>query len=411
MAAASQATKRRVFVVGVGMTKFVKPNPSQDYPEMVQEAVEAALRDAGSLDYTQVEQANVGYVFGDSACGQRALYQVGMSGIPITNVTNNCATGSTALFLSKQLVQGGLYDCSLAVGFEKMERGALMSKYTDRVDPMEKFAEILFELAGIHQAPVTAQFFAAAGEEHMKRYGTKREHFAKISVKNRKHALENPNSQLREARTLDQVLESRKVFGMLTKDQCCPTSNGAAAALIVSEQFLDKHPELRARAVEILAMEMSTDRESTFEPKDPIKLIGFDMVQEAARKAYASARVRPEQVDVIEMHDCFSVNELISYEALGLCPLGEGKRLVEAGDNTYGGKYVVNPSGGLLSKGHPLGATGLAQCCELTWQMRGEAAGRQVPGAKLALQHNIGLGGTALVAIYGPPASAPRPRL
>lgn len=395
------ANKRRAFIVGVGMTKFTKPGPNKnyDYPDMIQEAVEKSLEDAG-MSYSEIEQANVGYVLGDSVCGQKGLYQVGMTGIPITNVHNNCATGSTALFLSKQLVQAGAYDCSLVVGFEKMERGALMSKYSDRVEPMQNFVEILFEVAGIHPAPITAQFFAAAGEAHMKKYGTTAEHFAKIVVKNRKHSLNNPNAQTRDQCTVQEVLESPKVFSMLTKHQCCPTTNGAGAAIIVSEDYLDRHPHLKARAVEILAMEMTTDRRSTFDEKCPIKLIGFDMVQEAAQKAYARAGIKPEQVDVIELHDCFSVNELITYEALGLCPIGKAKELVDNNDNTYGGKFVINPSGGLLSKGHPLGATGLAQCCELTWQLRGEAEARQVKDAKIALQHNIGLGGTAMVAIY-----------
>lgn len=394
-------TKRKVFIVGVGMTKFMKPGPvkNYDYPDMIQEAVEKSLKDAG-ISYNEIEHANVGYVYGDSACGQKGLYQVGMTGIPITNVNNNCATGSTALFLSKQLVEAGAYDCALAVGFEKMERGALMSKFGDRVEPMQKFVDILFEVAGLQPAPITAQFFAAAGQVHMDRYGTKEEHFAKIAVKNHKHSLNNPYSQTHEDCTLEQVLESPKVYSMLTKLQCCPTSNGAGAAILVSEDYLNKHPELRLKAIEILAMEMTTDRASTFEEKDAIKLIGFDMVKEAAEKAYAKAGIKPDQVNVIELHDCFSVNELITYEALGLCPIGKAKDLVDANDNTYGGKFVINPSGGLLSKGHPLGATGLAQCCELTWQLRGEAGARQVRDAKVALQHNIGLGGTAMVAIY-----------
>lgn len=393
--------KRRVFVVGVGMTKFMKPGPvkNYDYPDMIQEAVEKALKDA-NLRYEEIQQANVGYVYGDSACGQKGLYQVGMTGIPITNVNNNCATGSTALFLTKQLVEAGAYDCALAVGFEKMERGALMSKFGDRVEPMQKHVDILFEIAGISPAPITAQFFAAAGEAHMKKYGTKEEHFAKISSKNHKHSLNNPYSQTHEECSVQQVLESPKVFSMLTKQQCCPTSNGAGAAIIVSEDYLDKHPQLKRRAVEIAAMELTTDKASTFDDKDPIKLIGFDMVKDASQKAYAKANIKPEQVDVIELHDCFSVNELITYEALGLCPIGCAKDLVDKNDNTYGGKYVINPSGGLLSKGHPLGATGLAQCCELTWQIRGEAEKRQVTNAQIALQHNIGLGGAAMVAIY-----------
>lgn len=393
--------KKRAFVVGVGMTKFMKPGPvkNYDYPDMIQEAVEKCLADA-NLKYDQIEQANVGYVYGDSVCGQKGLYQVGMTGIPITNVNNNCATGSTALFLTKTLVESGAYNCALAVGFEKMERGALMSKYGDRVEPMQNFVDVLYEIAGIHAAPVTAQFFAAAGEAHMQKYGTKEEHFAKIAVKNRKHSVNNPYSQTNEECTLEEVLGSPKIFGTLTKLQCCPTSNGAGAAIIVNEDFLNKHPHLKAKAIEILAMEMTTDRPSTFNEKDPIKLIGFDMVQEAAQKAYARAKINPDQIDVIELHDCFSINELITYEALGLCEIGKAKDLIDSNDNTYGGKYVINPSGGLLSKGHPLGATGLAQCCELTWQLRGEAQARQVKDAKLALQENIGLGGIAMVAIY-----------
>lgn len=393
--------RRRAFIVGVGMTKFTKPGPvkNYDYPDMIQEAVENSLKDAG-ISYNEIEHANVGYVYGDSACGQKGLYQVGMTGIPITNVNNNCATGSTALFLTKTLVESGAYECALAVGFEKMERGALMSKFGDRVEPMQKFVDVLFEVAGIEPAPITAQFFAAAGKAHMDRYGTKEEHFAKISVKNHKHSLNNPYSQTHEECSLEQVMQSPKVFSMLTKLQCCPTSNGAGAAIIVSEDYLERHPNLKSRAIEISAMEMTTDKPSTFEDKDPIKLIGFDMVADAAQKAYKKAGITPNQVDVIELHDCFSVNELITYEALGLCPIGKAKDLVDANDNTYGGKFVINPSGGLLSKGHPLGATGLAQCCELTWQLRGEAGGRQVKDAKIALQHNIGLGGTAMVAIY-----------
>lgn len=393
--------RRRTFVVGVGMTKFVKPGPIKnfDYPDMIKEAVEKSLNDAG-ISYQEVEHANVGYVYGDSACGQRGLYEVGMTGIPITNVNNNCATGSTALFLSKQLVEYGAYDCALAVGFEKMERGFLMSKFSDRIEPMSKFVDVLFQIAGLEPAPITAQFFAAAGTAHMERYGTKEEHFAKVAMKNHKHSINNPNSQGHEEYTLQQVLDSPKVFSMLTKLQCCPTSNGAGAAIVVSEDYLNKHPNLKSKAVEISAMEMTTDRRSTFDEKDPIKLIGFDMVKEAAQRAYSKAGVTPDQINVIELHDCFSVNELITYEALNLCEVGKAKDLVDANDNTYGGKYVINPSGGLLSKGHPLGATGLAQCCELVWQLRGEAGPRQVKDAKYALQHNIGLGGTAMVAIY-----------
>lgn len=191
----------------------------------------------------------------------------------------------------------------------------------------------------------------------------------------------------------------KKVHDFLTRLQCCPTSDGAAAAILASEEFVIKHG-LQNNAVEILAIEMATDTPSTFDEKSSIKLVGFDMSKQAADMAYKKANISVQDVQVIELHDCFSANELITYEALGLCPIGKAGELVDSNDNTYGGKYVINPSGGLLSKGHPLGATGLAQCCELCWQLRNQAGDRQVVGAKVALQHNIGLGGAAVVAIY-----------
>lgn len=216
---------------------------------------------------------------------------------------------------------------------------------------------------------------------------------------------------------MQQILSSPKVFGPLTKLQCCPTSDGAAAAILASERFVRSHG-LEGQAVEILAMEMATDFPSTFTDRSCIKIIGYDMTKAAAEKVFRKANRQPKDIQVVELHDCFSVNELITYEALGLCAPGKGGELVDRCDNTYGGKYVVNPSGGLISKGHPLGATGmksfkprmpdiysplfsgLAQCAELCWQIRGEAGARQVQGATLGLQHNIGLGGAVVVGLY-----------
>uniref|UniRef100_W5MGD7 Sterol carrier protein 2 n=1 Tax=Lepisosteus oculatus TaxID=7918 RepID=W5MGD7_LEPOC len=393
--------KRRVFVVGVGMSKFEKPGAREefDYPDMAKEAGQKALADAG-ISYSAVEQACVGYVYGDSTCGQRAIYHgLGLSGIPIVNVNNNCSTGSTALFLARQLVQGGLADCVLALGFEKMERGSLSSKYMDRTNPIDKHMEVMINQYGLAAAPAAPQMFGNAGQEHMEKYGTKPEHFAKIAWKNHKHSINNPYSQFQEEYTLDQVLKSRKVFRFLTLLQCCPTSDGAGAAVLASEDFVRRHG-LEQKAVEILSQELVTDFASTFQDNSCIKMVGYDMTKEAARRCFQAASLRPEDVDVIELHDCFSANELITYEALGLCPEGKAGELIDRGDNTYGGKWVVNPSGGLISKGHPLGATGLAQCAELCWQLRGEAGKRQVPGAKVALQHNIGIGGAVVVTLY-----------
>lgn len=394
------ANLRKVFVVGVGMTKFEKPGRREDfdYPDMVKESVTNALQDA-KLGFDAVQQAVVGYVDGESCCGQRALYPLGMTGIPVYNVNNNCSTGSSALLLAQQLVAGGVAECTLAVGFEKMKAGSLTGKgYNDRVNPMDRHVGALAEQVGIEPAPIAAQWFGAAGIEHMKKYGTKEVHMAKIAWKNHKHSVNNPKSQFRDEYTLDQILASPKVYGPLTKLQCCPTSDGSAAAILCSEAFAIKHG-LMDRAVEILGMEMATDLGSTFGDSS-MKLVGYDMAKLAAQRLYAKTGVTPADVQVVELHDCFSANELITYEALGLCPEGKAGEFIDRGDNTYGGKYVVNPSGGLISKGHPLGATGIAQCAELTWQLRGEADKRQVPNCKVALQHNVGLGGAVVVALY-----------
>jgi sterol carrier protein 2 len=388
----------KVYVVGVGMTKFEKPGAREwDYPDMAQEAGTRALADAG-IAFDEIEQACVGYCYGDSTCGQRAVYTLGLTGIPIYNVNNNCATGSTALFMAKQFVQAGIADCVLALGFEKMEKGSLGVKFTDRTNPMDRHAKLMIEKRGFAKAPPAPQFFGNAGREHMERYGTKPEHFAKIGWKNHKHSVNNPYSQFQDEYSLEDILKAPMVYDPLTKLQCCPTSDGAGAAILASERFVREHG-LEAKAVEILAQAMTTDFASSFEKSD-MKLVGYDMTQAAARQVYEQSGCGPEDVDVVELHDCFSANELITYEALGLCPEGKAGQFVDSGAQTYGGQVVVNPSGGLISKGHPLGATGLAQCAELTWQLRGEAGKRQVEGAKLALQHNLGLGGAAVVTLY-----------
>uniref|UniRef100_A0A667YQT7 Sterol carrier protein 2 n=1 Tax=Myripristis murdjan TaxID=586833 RepID=A0A667YQT7_9TELE len=344
---------------------------------LLPDAGQKALADA-RVPYSAIEQACVGYVYGDSTCGQRAIYHsLGLTGIPIINVNNNCSTGSTALFMARQLIQGGLAECVLALGFEKMERGSLSSKYMDRTNPMDKHMEVMINRYGMSAAPAAPQMFGN-GE---------------------KRACTVKYSQFQEEYSLQQVMKSRKVFEFLTLLQCCPTSDGAGAAVLASEAFVRRHG-LEGQAVEILAQEMVTDLSTTFEENSCMKMVGYDMSRLAAKKCFEASGLKPRNVDVVELHDCFSANELITYEALGLCPEGQAGELIDRGDNTYGGKFVVNPSGGLISKGHPLGATGLAQCAELCWQLRGQADRRQVPGAKVALQHNIGLGGAVVVTLY-----------
>jgi len=389
----------KAFVAGVGMTKFEKPGRTgKSYPEFVEEAVGAALADAG-VGYEEIEGAVGGYVYGDSTAGQRALYGVGMTGIPVVNVNNNCSTGSTALFLARQMVAGGVADCVLAFGFEQMQRGSLSMGWEDRPNPMDRHLEAMYSIYPEEPAPFAAQLFGNAGREHMERFGTSKERLAEIAVKNHRHSANNPKAQFQDEFTVAEVLASPLVHEPLTRLQCSPTSDGAAAAVVVSERGLER---LGAgeRAIEIVAQSMVTDLSSSFERPTARQVVGSDMSARAAREVYEAAGVGPEEVDVIELHDCFSANELITYEALGLCGEGEAGGLVESGATTYGGRWVVNPSGGLISKGHPLGATGLAQCTELTQQLRGDAGPRQVEEANLALQHNIGLGGAAVVSLY-----------
>ena len=293
---------RKVFVIGVGMTKFEKPGSRDwDYPDMAKEAGEKALADAG-IRYDEVEQVAVGYCYGDSTCGQRAVYQLGMTGVPVYNVNNNCATGSTALFMARQFVAGGLADCAMALGFEKMEKGSLGIKYTDRTNPMDKQFEVMMALRGFENAPPAPQFFGNAGREHMEKYGSTPEQFAKIGVKNHKHSVNNPYSQFRDEYTLEQILAAPMVYAPLTKLQCCPTSDGSGAAILASEDFVTAHG-LEAQAVEIAGMAMTTDFESTLAEKSCIKLIGQDMTRAAAERVYEESGLGPEDVDVIELHD------------------------------------------------------------------------------------------------------------
>ena len=387
-----------VHVVGVGMLPFTKPGASAPYHEMGRDAARLALADAG-LAYEFVQQAYVGYVYGDSTCGQAAVYGLGLTGIPVFNVNNNCATGSSALFLARQAVASGQVDCALALGFEQMNPGALKGAFDDRPSPMARFAGVMEELQGTDaQAPRAAQFFGGAAREHMQRYGTRADTFGRISVKARQHAARNPLALFRQPLTLEEVMASATVFDPLTRFQCCPPTCGAAAAIVCSADFAKRHG--LNMQVRIAAQAMTTDTASTFEARDMRRVVGADMTAAAAQQVYEAAGIGPGDLDVVELHDCFTANELITYEALGLTPEGTAEQFVLDGDNTYGGRVVTNPSGGLLSKGHPLGATGLAQCAELVWQLRGQAQQRQVEGARLALQHNLGLGGTCVVTLY-----------
>lgn len=389
-----------VHVAGVGMIPFMKPGASDTYDVMGERAVRAALEDAG-IGYDLVRQVYAGYVMGDSTSGQAAVYGVGLTGVPVINVNNNCASGSSALWLARQAVASGAAECVLALGFEQMSRGALGGgKPADRPPAMKRGIDATIGAQGWQEgAPMAAQLFGGAGQAYMDRYGVTNEVFARIAVKSRTHAANNPYAVFRDPITVEEVLASPHQYGPLTRLMCCPPTCGAAAAIVTSEDFARRHG-LRTD-VRIAAQSMTTDFPGAFDSGDMMKVVGYDMAQNAARQVYEASGVGPEDIRVVELHDCFTSNELITYESLGLTPEGTGEKFVLDGDNTYGGRVVVNPSGGLMSKGHPLGATGLAQCAELVWQLRGRADGRQVEG-KLnhALQHNLGLGGACVVTLY-----------
>lgn len=388
----------QVFVTGVGMVPFAKPSMHEPYPQMAKKAVNLALTDAG-IGYEQIEQAYAGYVYGDSTAGQRALYEVGMTGIPIVNVNNNCSTGSTALFLARQAVASGAAECVLALGFEHMNPGALGTVFTDRPSPFDRFDEATDELVDRREIPLALRYFGGAGFAHMQQYGTRLSTFAKIRAKASRHAANNPLALFRNVVTECDVLNAPILWpGVMTRLMACPPTCGAAAAVLCSEKFAERHG--LNRDVRVRAQAMTTDGPATFGAGDMREVVGFGMAKAAAQKVYELGGVGPDDIDVVELHDCFAHNELISYEALGLCPEGGAEQFVCDGDNTYGGKVVTNPSGGLLSKGHPLGATGLAQCTELVQQLRGAAGARQVENARLALQHNLGVGGACVVTLY-----------
>ncbi|KAA8571423.1 hypothetical protein MFRU_026g00360 [Monilinia fructicola] len=386
------------YVLGVGMTKFIKPRGKVDYTELGFEAGIKAMLDA-QINYDDVDQGVACYCYGDSTCGQRVFYQFGMTHIPIYNVNNNCSTGSTGLALARNVISHGGADCILVVGFEKMNPGSLQSFWNDRSNPTGTTGEMMRITRGVTNAPGAAQMFGNAGREYMEKYGAKNEDFAEIARVNHEHSQRNPYSQFQDVYSLEQIMKAPMIHEPLTKLQCCPTSDGGAAAVLVSQDFLDARPHLKEQAILIAGQCMATDAPSLFS-KSAIDLMGFEMTKYAAKTAMEEAQVTPADVKVCELHDCFSANEMIVIDSLGLSPPGKAHEMVRAGDITYGGKMVINPSGGLISKGHPLGASGIAQCAELVWHLRGWANNRLVDDTRVALQHNLGLGGAVVVTVY-----------
>jgi len=388
-----------IVIAGVGMVPFKKPGQSDTYDVLGESAARAALADAG-ISFALIEQAFCGYVYGDSCAGQAALYRLDINGIPIFNVNNNCASGSSAFALATQAVESGNVECALALGFEEMLPGAIDMIFPDKVSPLARHEDAIMGIMNFSEeerkAPPAIAMFGAQVDA-MLESGVTEETIAAMSVKSRAHAADNPNAIFRNPITVEEILATPKLFRNLRKNYACAPSCGAAAVIVCTPEFAKSHG-IR-NDVRLAGRGWCSDKREYFSSSNVLDVMFQALSRDAANAAYEDAGIGPEDVDVIELHDCFATNELATYVALGLCEESELNEYVASGQNTYGGSTVVNPSGGLLAKGHPLGATGLAQLTELTWQLRGEAGSRQVEGARIALQHNGGLGSAGFVHI------------
>jgi sterol carrier protein 2 len=386
----------RVSIAGVGMTDFRTPSTQAPYQASGAAAARAALADAG-LDYADIDLVVAGYCMGDTCSGQTVAYQLGLTGVPVVNTTNACASGSAALYLARQTILSGEARSVLVVGFEEMGR-TLQMGWPEKLSPVGWIDDRTRALRGEDANVSTTGWFAGAASEYLNRTGYGPEVLAAIGVKARRHAHDNPHAAFRDLVTLEEVMASKMIVDPLTKFECSAPASGAAAAVLTSERFAREKG--LGSGVFLVAQAMGTDAPSAQQSDSMINLVGYDMAKTTADLLYERAGVGPEDIDVVELHDCFASNELLSYEALGLAGENEGGRMALDGDNTHGGRYLVNPSGGLIGKGHPIGATGVAQCVELTHQLRGTAGLRQRPGARTALQHNLGLGGACVVGLY-----------
>ncbi len=371
-----------VFVAGVGMLKFGRYK-DKDVPELGGEAALQALDDAG-IGLRDVQLMTAGCLLQANAMvGQRILQEIGQTGIPVVNVSNACATGSTAFREAWLSIAAGECDVALAVGVEQMGKMGLLGGGGSGI-----------RTEGVIGSGLMPAVFGQAGMEHMRKYGTTQTHFAKVAVKNHKHSTRNPLSQYQMETPLEQVLGARVVAYPNTLYMCCPTGDGAAAAVLVSAK---KARELGA-TVKVLASVLTsdpwTDRDLSFPDISTL-------TRNAAKQAYERAGVGPDDLDLVELHDCFATAELLHYENLGLCKDGEAGRLIDEGETSWGGRIPVNVSGGLLSKGHPLGATGVANIYEVTQHLRGRAGDRQVEGATVGMAHVIGLGSACTINVLG----------
>ena len=374
---------RDVAIVGVGMIKFGR-FPEKELSELGAQACLLALKDAG-MTMKDIETLVSGNLLESNATvGQRIMKEIGQTGIPVLNVANACATGSTAFREAYMAVASGAYDIALAVGSEQMGKMGLLGTGggRGRISP-----------EGIVGSGLMPAVFGQAGVEHMNKYGTTAEQFAKVAVKNHKHSVHNPYAQYQKDMSLEEVINARMVAWPHTLYMCCPTGDGAAAAILTT---MEKAKQYTTTPIKVGASVLTSD---PWTERDLTMMDINTLTRNAAKEAYETAGIGPDDLDVIELHDCFATAELLHYENLGLCAEGEAGRMIDEGETTIGGRIPVAPSGGLLSKGHPLGATGVANICEIVWHLRGEAGDRQVEGAKVGLAHVIGLGSACTIQI------------
>ncbi|MCY4143364.1 MAG: thiolase family protein [Gammaproteobacteria bacterium] len=364
------------YIVGVDMIKFGR-FPEKSVPQLGAEAALLALDDAGLTiqDMQALYCGNLNQAGG--MVGQRILQQIGQTGIPVVNVANACATGATAFREAWTSVKAELYDLVLAVGVEQMGRGLLGGGASRGISK-----------EGLLGSGTMPSVFAEAGLEHTRQFGTTFEQFAKVSVKNHHHSTMNPKAMYQIETPLETVMNSEMISYPNTKLMCSVNVDGAAAAVIASEAKA-KELGLMSRAVKVRASVLTSD---PWQERDLVMPDVNTCTRKASKAAYEMAGLGPEDVDLVELHDCFATAEILHYENLGLCDDGEAGRLIDEGDVELGGRVPVNVSGGLLSKGHPLGATGIANIYEVSTHLRGEAGPRQVEGARIGLTHVIGLG-------------------
>ena len=373
-----------VYVVGTDMIKFGR-FPDRDVADLGAEAALMALDDCGLTinDMQALYCGNLGQA--SAMVGQRVLRQIGQTGIPVVNCANACATGATAFREGWMAIKAGVYDIVLAVGVEQMGRGLLGGGGGASGIPTE----------GLLGSGTMPSVFAQVGLEHTRKYGTSFEQFAKVSVKNHHHSTLNPKAMYQKETPLEEVMTSEMISYPNTKLMCSVNVDGSAAAVLCSEKKAKELGLLR-RAVKVRASALTSDPYSSRNLAMP----DFNAVTRlAAKTAYEMAGLGPNDVDLIELHDCFATAEIVHYENLGLCKDGEAGKLIDSGDTALGGRIPVNASGGLLSKGHPLGATGIANIYEVTTHLRGEAGGRQVEGARIGLTHVVGMGSACAVHI------------